>query len=208
MGVKERRESEKQARREQILDAARKLLFSHGIENISVSKISKEAELGIGTIYFYYKSKEEIFIALQEEGIAHLFANIQKIADKPIEPHEKLRQIAYAYHGFTETQIEYFNIINYFLSSPKVYFKAELKQQVDSSAGNILALIQEIIIGGQKSGHFVEDDPEKFSVMFWGTLHGLLQFKKLENTTLRKQVYLEIYEYSMEKLIQGIVCHK
>ena len=61
MGVKERKAMEKKMRRNQILDAARHLLFSTGIDSISISKISQQAELGVGTIYFYYKNKEEIF---------------------------------------------------------------------------------------------------------------------------------------------------
>ncbi len=206
MGVKERRELEKQTRRNQILDAARKLLFSKGIENISISKISKEAELGVGTIYFYYKNKEDIFIALQEEGVSLLSDEIQKIADKRMNPDQKLRRIAMAYYDFTETQKEYYNIINYFLSSSKVFFKGDLKLQIDMSAGRILAVIQDIIVAGNQAGFFEEEDPGKFSIMFWGTIHGLLQFKKLEGTTLQNQVYMEIYEYSVGKLIQGIVC--
>ncbi len=205
MGVKERRKLEKQARRDQILDAARKLLFSHGIEKISINKISKEAELGVGTIYFYYKNKEDIFIALQEEGLALLFAIIQKIAAKPIEADHKLRQIASAYYDFTETQKEYFNIINYFLSSAKVFFKEDLKQQIDMSGTKILVVIQEIIAAGNQTGFFTEEDPQKFSIMFWGTIHGLLQFKKLEHTTLQNAAHMDIYKYSVEKMIQGII---
>jgi len=211
MGVKERRQLEKQARRNQILDAARKLLFSQGIEKVSISKISKEAELGVGTIYFYYKNKEDIFIALQEEGLALLFVIIQKIAGKTMGPDEKLRHIANAYYDFTETKKEYFNIINYFLSSPKVFFKEDLKQQVDMSGSKILAFIQEIIISGNQAGVFMEPYPEKFSIMFWGTIHGLVQFKKLEHTTLQNEAHKEIYDYSVEKIIQGLfgnVCQK
>ena len=205
MGVKERRELEKQTRRNQILDAARKLLLSQGIEKISIGKIAKEAELGVGTIYFYYKNKEDIFVALQEEGIALLFDDIQKIAARTIEPDQKLRNIAYAYHDFAGTQKEYFNIINYFLSSSKVFFQEDVKLRIDMSAGKILSIIQMVIVAGKKAGCFADEDPEKFSIMFWGTIHGLLQFKKLERTILQNQVYMEIFEYSVEKLIQGIV---
>ncbi len=211
MGVKERRQLEKLARRNQILDAARKLLFSQGIEKVSISKISKEAELGVGTIYFYYKNKEDIFIALQEEGLTLLFAIIQKIADKTMERDEKLRHIANAYYDFTETKKEYFNIINYFLSSPKVFFKEDLKQQIDMSGSKILTVIQDIIISGNQAGIFMEQHPEKFSIMFWGTIHGLVQFKKLEHTTLHNEAHKEIYDYSVEKIIQGLfgnVCQK
>lgn len=205
MGVKERRALEKQARRSQILDAARKLLFAHGIENISINKISKEAELGVGTIYFYFKNKEDIFICLQEEGIALLFSIINKIAGKSIEPDKKLRQIAYAYYDFTENQKQYFNIINYFLASPKVFFKENLKQQIDMSGSKILAVLQKIVVAGNQADFFMEEDPGKFSIIFWGTIHGLLQFKKLEHTTLQNETHMEIYKYGVEKLIQGII---
>ena len=35
----------------------------------SCTKIARQAELAVGTIYFYFRSKEEIFAALQEEGL-------------------------------------------------------------------------------------------------------------------------------------------
>ncbi len=69
MGLKERRSREKEARRNQILDAARALLFEKGLHATSINQIAKQAELGVGTIYFYYRSKEEIFADLQEEGL-------------------------------------------------------------------------------------------------------------------------------------------
>jgi TetR/AcrR family transcriptional regulator len=128
MGVKERRELEKQVRRNQILDAARKLLFSQGLEKISISKISKEAQLGVGTIYFYYKNKEEIFIALQEEGLGFLFSAIQQIQGKQLTPAEKLKEVASSYYNFSQNQQEYFNIINDFLSSPRIFFQEEQKK--------------------------------------------------------------------------------
>lgn len=61
MGRKERREREKEARKRQILAADRKLLFKKGIQAIRINQIARTAELGVGTIYFYYQSKEEIF---------------------------------------------------------------------------------------------------------------------------------------------------
>ncbi len=204
MGVKERREREKETRRNQILDAARTLLFSHGIEKVSISRISKEAELGVGTIYFYYKNKEEIFIALQQEGVDVLFSRIAPIAVQDVEPDEKLRQVAQAYYEFTETHREYFNIINYFLSSPKIFFVEDLKQKIDMSGTKILAVIQDIVTGGNQSGIFMEKEPQKFSIMFWGTIHGLVQFKKLEHTTLENETHKEVFDYSVEKMVQGL----
>ena len=191
-------------RRSQILDAARKQLFAHGIEKVSISKISKEAELGVGTIYFHYKNKEEIFIALQQEALSILFSIVSRIADKPLDPKDKLRQIATAHYEFSQTEPGYYNILNYFLSSPKVFFGPDLKQQVDMAGGKILAVIRKIVTEAVSKGQFKEKDAVKFSIMFWGTLHGLIQFKKLEHTALGNQDHRQIYDYSVEQLISGL----
>ena len=91
MGLKERREREKEARKQQILTAARTLLFKKGIQATSINQIARTAELGVGTIYFYYQSKEEIFYSLQEEGLDILFDQIDAIGQTDSSPQEKLR---------------------------------------------------------------------------------------------------------------------
>ncbi len=78
MGLKERREREREERKRQILNAARSLLFEEGLQGTSINKIAKSAELGVGTIYSYFASKEEIFAVLQEEGIELLHNKIKK----------------------------------------------------------------------------------------------------------------------------------
>jgi len=204
MGVKERKALEKQVRRNQILDAARTLLFSSGIDSISISRISKQAELGVGTIYFYYKNKEEIFVALQKEGLALLYSKIFQISKNDIGPEEKLIQIAKAYYGFSENQKHYFDIINYFLSSPIVFFEPDLKNQIDMSGHKILLIIQNIVAKGVQQGIFNEDSPAKFSILFWGTLHGVIHFKKLEKTVLENESHEKLFNYSVQKLIHSI----
>lgn len=204
MGVKERKALEKQIRRNQILDAARELLFSLGINNISISKISKRAELSVGTIYFYYKNKAEIFIALQEEGLAMLYSTILQISKQNYEHKTKLTEIALAYYKFSQDQKDYFDIINYFLSSPIVFFEPDLKNQIDMSGHKILIVIRGVILDGISQGVFREDDPYKFAIMFFGTIHGLLQFKKLEKTVLENQNHELVYQYSVKKLIRSI----
>lgn len=204
MGIKERRAMEVQVRRNQILDAARQLLFSLGIENVSISRISKKAQLGVGTLYFYFKNKEEIFIALQEEGLELLFSMIQQVQEKKLGLDEKLVQVAEAYYDFSQNQSEYFNIINYFLASARIYFPEKQKKQIDLSGNKILKVIEHIVLQGVESGFFQEQDPRKFSIMFWGTIHGLIQFKKLEHTTLENENLRLIYKYSVNKLIQTI----
>ncbi|HKL01223.1 MAG TPA: TetR/AcrR family transcriptional regulator [Desulfotignum sp.] len=205
MGATERRQKEKQIRRRQILDAARQLLFSHGIDHISISRISRTAELGVGTIYFHYKNKEDIFVALQEEGLAILYDQVKAVADKPLAPDEKLYQIAMEFYDFAQTKPRYYDIINYFLSSSRFFFTADRKQQIDMAGFRILRRIRKIVAQGTDRHLFFEKEPDKFAVMFWGTLNGLLQFKKLEHTALEHTPHRDIYQYSVKKLLQTIV---
>lgn len=206
MGIQERKALEKQLRRSQILDAARTLLFSSGIDSISISRISNKAELGVGTIYFYFKNKEEIFAALQEEGLSLLYSKIRRLTEKEPAPEKQLAGIANVYYRFSEENKNYFDIINYFLSSPTIFFEPELKQQIDMSGHKILKIIQHTIVNGIQKGVFKEAQPGRFSMMFFGTLHGLLHFKKLENTVLENENHMDLYEYSVNKLIDAIRC--
>ena len=101
MGLKERRDREKEERKRQILDAARDLLFAEGLQATSVNKIAKNAELGVGTIYSYFKSKEEIFAALQQEGIELLHEKARKALSREKGGPDRLRAIAGSYLDFS-----------------------------------------------------------------------------------------------------------
>ncbi len=73
------------------------------------------------------------------------------------------------------------------------------------SGNKILMVIENIILEGVEEGIFLEEDPRKFSILFWGTIHGLIHFKKLEHTTLQNENHLLVYQYSVDKLIQSII---
>lgn len=203
MGTKERRAQEKEQRLNQILDAARVLLFSHGVSNISISKIAKKAELGVGTIYFYFKNKEEIFVALQEEGLSLFYDIINDIrtSDKPED--EKLLAVARSFYRFTSDHKDYYDIINTFLSASKEFFEPDLKARVDMAGAGILNLIRKIIEQGVENHTLNCRDAAKHAVFFFSSLHGLMQLKKLEHTALAGENHKQIYDFAVEQLMSG-----
>ena len=204
MGLKERRKREKEARRNQILDAARGLLFEKGLHATSINQIARQAELGVGTIYFYYKNKEEIFADLQEEGLEILFARILKTSNQDLPPDEKLRQIGRQYIYFSEENRDYYDIINYFLASPQIFFAPNLKSKVDRHGSQIIGLIVETIKTGNRAGLFYSHSPRRDAITFWGTLHGLIQFKKLRDTVLAGDSHANLLEHALDHFISGI----
>ena len=201
MGLKERREREIEERRRQILDAARTVLFESGMQGASINRIAKMAELGVGTIYFYFKSKEDIFIDLQEEGLSLLADVIQEAAARAENPADKIRNIARAYLDFATEHKNYFDIINYFLSSPDIMFTASLKRQIHEHGSRILSHVVDAVISGVQQGIFKAIDANRYAVMLWANMNGLIQFKKLENTVLIGDNYEDLCEYAIESLI-------
>ena len=64
------REQKKEMLKEKILTAAREIFLNEGYEATTIEQIAKKAEVGLGTAYNYFKSKEELFLlAMSEELI-------------------------------------------------------------------------------------------------------------------------------------------
>ena len=202
MGTKERRSREKQARRSQILSAARKLLLAKGIDGVSMNQIARHAELGVGTIYFYYRSKEELFVALQAEGLALLNDRIEKACEQADTPPEKFRCMATAYRDFTREDKNYFEVINSFLSAPNIILSTGLKTQIETHGNQILGHVRRSLKDGIAGGHLRADlDVPKTAVAFWGLLHGLVQFRKLQDTIIEGGQYRQYFDYAVENFL-------
>lgn len=81
------REIKKKKTRRAIMDAAIKLFSEKGFENTTVNQLAKEAGVGKSTIYGYFKSKNEIFLAFCEDEIDFVFTDLadKRDPDTPIQ---------------------------------------------------------------------------------------------------------------------------
>jgi len=200
MGSRERRQREKTQRREQILDAARGLLFRKGIDATSMNQIARDAELSVGTLYLYFRNKESLFAALQEEGLDLLYTKIQEERELGATPWERLERIALAYFDFSEEHRKYFDIMNYFLASPDTVFSFRLKSRVDKHVNRILSVVETALKEGAL-GNMNEREVRRMAIVFCATLHGMLQFKKLQSTVLQDEDFRGLYRYSLRCII-------
>jgi AcrR family transcriptional regulator len=205
MGSQERREREKTARKNQILRAARALLLKNGLHATTVNQIAELAELSVGTIYLYYHNKEDIFATLQVEGLELLNRQITLAAGTAVSPGEKIRAIAHAYLDFSRKQRNYYDIITYFLSTPGQVFPQRLKSRIDSTGGRILQVCTGAIKSGIKAGVFRKVNAERHAIWLWGTLHGLIQFRKMEKTILNKEAHQSLVEYALDNYLKTLV---
>jgi AcrR family transcriptional regulator len=79
-------EERRQARREQILEAARACLLEHGLEAVSMEMIIARSGLSTGAVYGYFKGKEEIISAVVSEGTAEIGRRLAPVLANPQPP--------------------------------------------------------------------------------------------------------------------------
>ncbi|MBT4262841.1 MAG: TetR/AcrR family transcriptional regulator [Deltaproteobacteria bacterium] len=205
MGLKERRQREKEERKSLILKAAKELLLKRGITGTSMNQIAAEAELGVATLYSYFKNKEELFLIIQKEGQELLYEKCLKASKNITDPREKLRRYAATYLDFSVENRNYYCIINHFISSPEMLFSPGMKSESDERAARNLELNEKAIIEGIEQGLFQEVEIKRCALIFWGIIHSTIQFKKFEMTLLKNDDYSEFFNYSVERFIQMLM---
>lgn len=115
MGIAERKNRQKQALRERILDAARRIVMREGFAALSMRKIADAIEYSPATLYLHFASRDEIARALCAEGYAQLletFVPLAQIAD----PAARLKAIGRAYVAFGVAHPETYRLI--FMEDP------------------------------------------------------------------------------------------
>lgn len=116
MSLIARKELEKEQRRRDILNAAEKLFFSKGYDNVSLNEIAKEVKLGRSTLYLYFENKEELFFAIVLRGAQILHGIILKKSKKAKNSYEKLSAFKDAYYEFSKEYPDYLKAYNYLIS--------------------------------------------------------------------------------------------
>lgn len=81
--------------RAQLVDVARQLFARMGVENTTMNDIALASKKGRRTLYTYFKSKEDIYLAVIESQLDILLDTMKRVADKHISPDEKMLEMIY-----------------------------------------------------------------------------------------------------------------
>ncbi len=100
MGIKQRRERERQEIRQSILSAAREIATEEGWQAVTTRKVAERIEYSQPTIYEYFENKEAILLALLREGYEQLVAAVQAAFNSTPDPEARLLAISEAYWDF------------------------------------------------------------------------------------------------------------
>ena len=101
MGVRERRQRERQELRRAILDTAREIAAAEGWSAVTIRRVAEKIEYSPPVIYEHFSSKEEIVTELLREGFRRLLAEMRSARDAHKDPVESLLAIGQAYWSFS-----------------------------------------------------------------------------------------------------------
>ena len=84
--ISDRQAKEREMRKEQILESALNVFKSTGLDGTTMDEIAKEADFGKATLYYYFSSKEEIFIELLDRGWKTIWESIEPVIHENENP--------------------------------------------------------------------------------------------------------------------------
>lgn len=202
MATKERRSREKVARREAILRAAKAVFAEKGLLASTVDEIAERAEVAKGTIYLYFKAKEEMFAALMDEGLALVGRRFSEAIDLSLSADENLRRLCEAYCRLYREEPQYFKLL-FFCSHADVRAKACANPSECQGLPPLAALIQK----GVDEGTFSPTvDPAKAAAITWASSNGIILLfeQELQQSTRFNLPVEELLRANIELLIRGL----
>ena len=192
MGILERKEREKEQRRNDIIDAAEEVFFEKGLNNSTMNEVSKEAELSKGTLYLYFKSKEEIYFEIKTRAINILMKMFKDSISANKNGFENCLGIGKTYLNFVKKHSNYFKTIIYFETKDCISCEDSYKED------NPLKISAQTISQGIEDGSIRNDIPAiVLAQVIWAQTNGVLQYIST------KQKILELTDVKAEDIIES-----
>ena len=183
-----------------ILDAAIKVFARNGFYSSKVSEIAREAGVADGTIYLYFKNKDDILISLFEEEMEKIIQNMKQEIDREEDPLEKLKRFAVVQLNSKKENPDLAAIMEVELRQSSKF----MKEYVNRKFIEYLKIVGSIIKEGQAKGIIKKEiDPIIVSRAFWGALDEVARFWVLSP---RKRISLPMSaELISDIFIKGMI---
>lgn len=183
--------------RELIISAAKKLFSRYGLEKTTMEDIAKAAGKGKSSLYYYFKSKEEVYAEVIRQEITGIKTIIRQAIEKEDDPYNKFTR-------FVETRLNYLNekADQYTTIKDEYLMHYQFIQKLTADYTEWeMATIKEIIEYGRDRKLFLVTDSETISRAIFFALKGL-EYPWTTNLTrleLEKSVYVLV-----DILLKGI----
>ena len=207
MGIRERKERERERRRQQIIVAAKRVFSEKGFNKATMEDIAKEAELSPGTLYLYFKNKDELYASLSLRILQYLLIRLEHLnSDENLGIDVRVQQLKEAMYDVYE--FDPMILINMFHLQSSETLKnltpellLEIKDLSKKSLAEMVKLFQE----GVEKGIFIKRHPNAMADILWSIFSGVILWETSKNVIDPGKNYLkDTLETAFEIFSRGI----
>jgi AcrR family transcriptional regulator len=196
MGIFERKIREKKLRKASIINAAERIFFDRGIKNTTMDQIAKKAELSKGTLYLYFKNKEDLLLEIAVKGLEKLGELMNKAYNENKTGLDNAYIMGKTYHHFSIHHNNYYESL--------VHFESQTLDRIPSRKINKiirtntpLAILKQVLDKGKTDKTIRDDIPSyELSIILWTQFTGILQFIRS-----RKKL-MDMFQCNEEDLVE------
>jgi len=193
MGIQERKERERERRRQQIMVAAKRVFSQKGYNKATMEDIAGEAELSPGTLYLYFKNKEELYASLSLRILHYLNIRVQHVSnEKNLDPKEKmaaLREAMFDVYNFDPITI--INLFHLQSSETLRNLSSEFLDEIMDLSRKTISGLARIFETGIKAGFFVDKHPHALADIYFSIFSGVILWEASKNILDQGKNYLE-----------------
>lgn len=176
MSVAKRREREREQRRNWILDAAERCFHAKGIDAVKMEDVADEAQLGKGTLYLYFRTKETLLLAVavrHQRLLLGFFEAEERAAESGLG---LLRALLLAYARHMTHPEEHLKLaMARWINGPPVDIESRGGAQMRDNVHRIFTMVCDAIRRGQDDGSITLDvDPPRAAMTLWAAVNGAL----------------------------------
>ncbi|MBB6499529.1 TetR/AcrR family transcriptional regulator [Pedobacter cryoconitis] len=168
MGIAERKERVREEMKQMITTAAMKMFLEEGYAKTSIRNIADSIEYSPGTIYLYYKDKDELLYEVQRQAYGKLLEAFKAGAVSK-DPLERLEQLGKLYVAFGLDNPELYDLM--FIIRAPMNVDEKLHQ---SNGGDTFAFLVQCLEECMKGNLLIFKDIQLAALQIWSMVHGLV----------------------------------
>jgi AcrR family transcriptional regulator len=180
MGIQERKKRERERRRQQIIVAAKRVFSEKGFSKSTMEDIAREAELSPGTLYLYFKNKDELYASLSLRILQYLNIRLEDVKKgKDIKPRQKITSIKEALYDVY--QFDPMILVNMFhLQSSETLknLSSPLLDNITELSRNSLKVLAQIFKDGSDQNEFFDRHPTAVADIVWSLFTGVVLWEE------------------------------
>jgi AcrR family transcriptional regulator len=207
MGIQERKQRERERRRQQIIVAAKRVFSEKGFSKTTMEDIAREAELSPGTLYLYFKNKDELYASLSLRILQYMNIRLEDVKkENSSSPEQKIAATKEALYDVY--QFDPMILINMFhLQSSETLknLSSPLLENITELSRNSLQILADIFKNSSGQSTFLTGRQDAVADIVWSLFTGVVLWEESKRMFDDDMDYLkQSLDLAFEILARGI----